>query len=592
MENRIRLLGIVPYEGMKALLANLAEEYPQVEIDVFVGNMDEGVEIAKSNFYSNYDAVISRGGTATALRQLNLPVIDIEISLYDILYALKLSNGLQGKLAMVAYANITVSAQILCDLLNYQIEIYTVKTLDELEPTLRRLQEAQYGTILCDTTANMIARSLGLNTIFIASGIESIRHAINRALALCRSQARLQSENKFFRELLHGQADHVAVFDQNGQLVFTSAGSLSPELYDLLRRELEQSPAEGERRVTRSTNGVLYFLRIRPFISGVSYTAIYYAARKSPFSRSQSGVRFFSRQEAEKQAYSGILNFHELYDASEDEIRLLAESMVPIVVAGEDGTCIERIVDHLYLHSPLQNAPLVSINCSLLNEKSWEFLLEHHNSPLAETGTTLYFSNIDVLSTKSRRQLLETLAEAEVCRRNHVFLACTCQPGEHLSPVGAEFLNRLNGRALYLQPLRNLKDTIPAQIKSALSLLNTSIPYPVLGAEPEAIQLLQAFNWPHNYTQLQRVIETLATSSQQIITAENVRQVLRKEQYGEVSASYTGGTFAPLDLNQTLDQINQEIAQRVLAETGGNQTAAARRLGISRTTLRRLVTVS
>lgn len=106
------------------------------------------------------------------------------------------------------------------------------------------------------------------------------------------------------------------------------------------------------------------------------------------------------------------------------------------------------------------------------------------------------------------------------------------------------------------------------------------------------IQLLQAFNWPHNYTQLQRVIETLATSSQQIITAENVRQVLRKEQYGEVSASYTGGTFAPLDLNQTLDQINQEIAQRVLAETGGNQTAAAKRLGISRTTLRRLVTVS
>lgn len=592
MENQIRLLGIVPYEGMKTLLSSLAEEYPQVEIDVFVGNMEEGVEIAKSNFYSNYDAVISRGGTATALRQLNLPVIDIEISLYDILYALKLSNGLRGRLAMVAYANITVSAQILCDLLNYQIEIYTVKALDELEPTLRRLQEAQYDTILCDTTANMIARSLGLNTIFIASGIESIRHAINRALALCRSQARLQNENKFFRELLRGQSDHVAVFDQAGELVFTSAGPLSPELHELLRRELEQSSAEGERRVTRSANGLLYFLRIRPFVSGVSYTAVYYAARKSPFSRSQPGVRFFSRQEAEQQAYSGILNFHDLYDASESEIRLLAESMVPIVVSGEDGTCMERIVDHLYVHSPLQNAPLVSINCSLLNEKSWEFLLEHHNSPLAETGTTLYFSNIDALSIKGRRQLLETLAEAEVCRRNHVFATCTCQPGEQLSPAGAEFLNRLNGRALYLQPLRKLKDTIPSQIKSALSLLNTSIPYPVLGAEPEAVRLLQSFSWPHNYTQFQRVIETLAASSQQIITAESVRRVLRKEQYGEVSVSYTGDTFAPLDLNQTLDKINQEIAQRVLAETGGNQTAAAKRLGISRATLRRLVTVS
>ena len=41
----------------------------------------------------------------------------------------------------------------------------------------------------------------------------------------------------------------------------------------------------------------------------------------------------------------------------------------------------------------------------------------------------------------------------------------------------------------------------------------------------------------------------------------------------------------PLDLGRTLEEINQDVALRVLEETGGNQTAAAKRLGISRTTL-------
>ena len=77
-------------------------------------------------------------------------------------------------------------------------------------------------------------------------------------------------------------------------------------------------------------------------------------------------------------------------------------------------------------------------------------------------------------------------------------------------------MDRLNCRVLYLQPLRKLKDRIPAQINSSLSRLNASRPYPVLGAEPEAVHLLQSFPWPHNYAQFQRVLEELTASSEQI----------------------------------------------------------------------------
>ena len=584
MEDQIRLLCIVPYEGIKTLLTGLAEEYPQVKMDIFVGNMDEGIKIAREKSPEQYDAVISRGGTAKILRRIPLPVVEIEISLYDILRALRLSGGLRGKLAMVAYANIAVSTRALCDLLGYQIEIFTVKSLDELEPTLRRLREAQYDAVLCDMTADTIARSLGLNTIFITSGLESVRGALDRAVALCHGLERLRGENRLFRELLEGQVHQTAVFNRRGDLAFSSTGTLSPALLDLLRRELEEPGEENERRVTRGVNGALYSLRIRPVEAG---TAIYYTARETPFDRGGDGIRFYSRREAEAQAYGGTFLLRDICGVPGDELKLLAAGTAPVILTGEDGTHMGRAAAILFVQGPPEGAPLVSVNCGLMSEKGWEFLLEGSGSPLAEAGSVLYFSHADALPAKRRLQLKETLAE--VCRHSRVMLSFVCGPGEETSPEAAEFLNRLNGRILYLRPLRSLSGLIPAQINSVLSRLNASRPSPVLGAEPEAVRLLQSFGWPYNYAQFQRVVEDLAASSQRLITAERVRQVLRREQPGFARASQGAAPGEPLDLSRTLDEISQDVARRVLAETGGNQSAAAKRLGISRTTLRRLV---
>ena len=135
-----------------------------------------------------------------------------------------------------------------------------------------------------------------------------------------------------------------------------------------------------------------------------------------------------------------------------------------MLVTGEDGTGKETIVYFLYMHSSLQNHPLISINCSLLNDKSWAFLLEHHNSPLADQDSTLYFSSIDVLSPERQRQLLAVLLEMDVCRRNRVILSCVCQPGEYVSAAGALFLDKLRCLSLYLPPLRSMPQRIPTLI--------------------------------------------------------------------------------------------------------------------------------
>lgn len=592
MNHRIRVLGIAPYEGMKTLMSSVVADYPQIDLTLFVGDMEQGLEIARSNFHGDYDVVISRGGTAKMLQKnLALPVIEIDISMYDILCALKLADGLTGKTAMVSFANITSSAHLLCDLMKYNMDIYTIDSAEAVEPTLRQLQKNDYQSILCDMISNTTAKRLGLNSFLITSGVDSIHKAFDQALLLCRSQQRLRDENQFFRQLIQGQIGQTMVFDQDGNLFLSTLDDPKPELLELLRRDLPESQLGAERRITRNLGRMLYAIRARRISTGsLTYTAFFFDARKTPLSPNQVGIRFSTRPEAENAFYSSIFSFAGSISDYQQDIEHISQSTAPVMVTGEDGTGKESIVSVLYMRSPLRNAPLVSINCSLLNDKSWAFLLEHHNSPLADQGNTLYFASIDALSEERRQQLLAVLSEMDVCRRNRVIFSCVCQPGEYTSAVGSLFMDKLCCLSLYLPPLRQMAERIPALVNLSLSHLNVDLPRQIVGADPEAITLLQNFQWPHNYTQFRRVIGELAvTATGSLITAENVRQALRKERHVGAFSPCAENAAAPLNLNRTLDEISQDVARRVVEESGGNQTVAAKRLGISRTTLWRLL---
>lgn len=588
MSTQIRVLGIAPYEDMMPLMAGLAEEYPQVSLTMFTGDMEEGLEVAKSNLHGNYDVVISRGGTAKILqRNLDLPVVEIEISMYDVLCTMQLASGPVGRTALVSLADSAANANLLSRLLGYDIDVFPLDSSVDVEPTLLKLRRENYQSILCDVITNTTAQRLGMNSFLIVSGADSIRRAYEQALRLCRGQERLREENQFFRQLLQGQIGQTVVFDEEGNLYLSTLENPKPGVLELLRRELPESSAAAERRVTRTLNGTLYSIRSRHI---GSYVAFFFDARKAPLSPNHVGIRFLSRLDAERDYYGSIFGYASAILHPHEKLEQIGQSAAPIMVSGEDGTGKPYIVDLLYMRSPLQNNPLIAVNCGLLNDKSWAFLLEHHGSPLADYGSTLYFTGIDALSPERSRQLLAALSETDVCRHNRVIFSCISQTGEYISAAGSLFLDKLSCLSLYLPPLRQLPDQISALVNLTLSHINADLPSLIMGVEPEALELLRRFSWPHNYTQFRRVLYELAVSAADpIITAKDVRSMLKKEQHFSSFVPQGEDTAVPLDLNRTLNEIDRDVARRVVQEFDGNQTAAAKRLGISRTTLWRLL---
>lgn len=127
VETKTRILGIAPYEGMQSVMERAAQAYPDVQLDIYTGDLEDGVSIVKRMPLNSYDCIISRGGTATLIRQVtDLPVVEIRLSVYDVLSAMKLAENYSDLYAIVGFPSITEPAHTLCDLLGYDLDILTV----------------------------------------------------------------------------------------------------------------------------------------------------------------------------------------------------------------------------------------------------------------------------------------------------------------------------------------------------------------------------------------------------------------------------------------------------------------------------------
>ena len=163
MDKKTKILGIAPYEGMKALMMRLAGQRDDIDLTVYVGDLEAGAEIASRHTFQDYDVILSRGGTAEMISSISpIPVVEIQLSVYDILRAIKLAENNNDRYAIVGFPGITKNARFLCDLLQYTIDIYTIHNPEEVQDTLTRLTTAGYRMVLCDVVTNSHAQRLGM----------------------------------------------------------------------------------------------------------------------------------------------------------------------------------------------------------------------------------------------------------------------------------------------------------------------------------------------------------------------------------------------------------------------------------------------
>ena len=152
MGSRMKVLGVAPYEGMQSLMYKVAEEFPDIELSVFLGDLAAGVAVVQERMQENYDIVISRGGTAGLLRQqISIPVVEISFTVYDILPVLRLADVFHGQIAVVGFPSVTDAAGTLQSIVSRSFDIFPITGSEQTQSVLETVRAQQYGVILCDT---------------------------------------------------------------------------------------------------------------------------------------------------------------------------------------------------------------------------------------------------------------------------------------------------------------------------------------------------------------------------------------------------------------------------------------------------------
>ena len=340
VETHTRILGIAPYDGMRTAMEQAAQAYPNVELEVYTGDLEEGQAIVQRMAPNSYDCIISRGGTATLIRQVtDLPVVDIHISVYDVMRTMKLAENYSSLYAIVGFPSITEPAHTLCSLLDFNLDILTVNNAAEVRHTLERLQQGGYRMVVCDMVTHTIAREMGFDAFLITSGVESLHAAIDQAVSISSWFGHLRQENLFLRSITQGQNGRVIVMESNGDLFYSSISEVPAELSSVLQSHIREIPASGNLRFYYTERDQLYSITAQQLLmNNVQRYLFYCVPARIPLHSSRPGLRTLNKGECEYLFANSFYSLSGAMGTQAAEIRSLALLRQPVFIYGEPGT--------------------------------------------------------------------------------------------------------------------------------------------------------------------------------------------------------------------------------------------------------------
>jgi DNA-binding NtrC family response regulator len=293
------------------------------------------------------------------------------------------------------------------------------------------------------------------------------------------------------------------------------------------------------------------------------------------------------------------------------QARAVADTSATVLLAGENGTGKEVLARAIHEESPRRAAPFVAVSCAALPESLVESELFGHERgaftgatsakkgrfELAEGGT-LFLDEIGELSQAVQVKLLRVIQERAFERLGGEktltvdirLIAASNRDLEREVDAGRfreDLFYRLNVVPLTLPPLRERREDIPvlAAHLAARAAEKHNRATPTLDAA--LIEALAEYDFPGNVRELENLIERLVVLS----NATRLGTEHLPEKMLLAAPAHEDATTAPGET--TLEGATLALRRRLVAGAlqaeGGNKVAAARRLGISRSYLHRLV---
>ena len=588
MHETIRLLAIVPYGGMVPLLHEVATEFPQLQVEPILDKSRLFSSMREEDL-NQYDLILK--AEETSIQAGDAIVMNLEHSAMDLITTFNYAAANTAIAAILGTTRTEKVYRTLTQLFPFDATFYNTDLIP-LPLLFQQLEENHVRTVICDASIYNEAKNHGLDAFLLFYGTESIRFCLSKATELVETARKLHHDNAVLRQLLKGNPElYSVVYSAEGILDTHLSSSEMIPLDSFLKDQLPQFSYQDAFRLVHRQGGFLYHIQANRMLIGDETYYVFFLNRTSPSARENRGITYFTPEEIRTDLETSVFGIARIESYYSSEIQHLSTKKDPILISGEIGIGKDHMAKTIYTRSAVSHRPFIIINCPQMDERTWNYLLKKEDSPLYDTGNTLFFQNIDALTYNQNMDLLNVLTDSKSVTSNRIILSCSEQ--RTMTPVKNQqilkTINRLHCQVLFMIPLRGQETILRNSVRYLLEDPTKEYAFSPSGLQPQAFQELLHYNWPQNFEQLKRVMDKLAVAAGDgLITFRHVEDVLRSE-INLVQGETGQTTNTILDLTQSLAQINRDIVQIVLEQTNGNQTEAAQRLGIGRSTLWRMI---
>ena len=291
-----------------------------------------------------------------------------------------------------------------------------------------------------------------------------------------------------------------------------------------------------------------------------------------------------------------------------DLVRKIAtSSATTILLQGESGTGKDLLANAIHYASDRAKKPFMTITCSALPETLLESELfgQEKGGSIDAGGTkkgifelsdggTVFLDEVGEISENIQVKLLRLLEDRTFKRIGGVadiavdvrVIASSNVSLEQVAKEGRfrkDLYYRLNVLPISLPPLRERPEDIPLLVKHFIEHYNREFKKNTLGASRSAMLALTEYSWPGNVRELKNLIErVMILENKEVIDVDDLpREIIGRQAEEDIEQRFE---LPPQGV--VLEEVERSLIEQALKRAGGNQSRAARLLGLTRDTLR------
>jgi len=619
----IKLAIITQARLSKLLKIELQQNHWQAAFELHEYIAEQHVEkITELDKRRDIEVIVAGGGNAAMIEAMNLqtPLVKIQISGFDIMQALWRAQRIGTKAVFINYIEPIAQLERYASLFNIDVEQYTFNSVEQAIETVLSVVSHKDSVIIGASHVCDIAESMQAKSVFIYS-----QDAINQALASAQQLALSLHGERVKREkleaILHSVHDGIIYIDGDAKVEeFNPAAQtiLGLKAGDVINQPINKvipnsrledvflSEKSQYNQLLNVGKTQILANRIAVFNQGKVIGAVASFQDVKSVQKAEQSLRIKSYDK-------GLLAKRSLDDflGESSKVKKLltfakhfAGTEASILIQGETGTGKELIAQGVHLASLRAEGPFVAINCASIPENLLESTLFGYDEgaftgahksgksglfELANNGT-IFLDEIGELPFGLQGRLLRVLQEKQVMRLGsdsvlNINVRVIAATNRDLLAMVADhsfkedLYYRLNVLNLTLPSLRERRDDIPLFINHFFKQHNVSkSEYSRLLVNSMA--LLLGYAWPGNIRELENLVQRLAIMLKAKMDVVDIEQELAASIGGEITSNDSEKAT-----QLTVKQLEYHHLQTVLADANNNHSIAAKRLGISRSTL-------